>query len=134
MTKPQAEPFLALCHDREGEPEGFEWTLYFVNPGDAPIEALRIESRGRVMLDDELVQTSTSLKGWERVGPGEVVEVERDDDGEFDFAVTYLVSGRRRGETIQTQFYRRAGLRGHEERWVEALAKDGIVLVAEGRE
>jgi hypothetical protein len=81
--------FLAVCKDLPHDPNGFYYTVYFVNNSNQEIESLRSESVGFVTYDDELIQTSTCKKELGKVPAHSFVEIETDDEGAFDFVIQF---------------------------------------------
>lgn len=81
--------FLAVCQDRPTDPDGLVYTVYFVNQTDREIAKLSYETGGFVTFDDELIQTDIVKKSLGRVPPMSFVEVEKDDEGAFDFMIFF---------------------------------------------
>lgn len=48
--------FIAVCKDRPDDPDGFWYTVYFINNTVHNIEVLSYETGGFVTIDDELVR------------------------------------------------------------------------------
>ncbi len=124
--------FLALCEDRPDDPEGFNWTLYFVNAGDEPIEDLVIKSFGLASDIDQLIETSWASKPLGTVSAGASVEVEQNDLGEFDFMVTFIVSGKLKGKTVGGTITRRKYIIARDQtQWIPELGKNGVIIRGE---
>lgn len=81
--------FLAICKDRPLDPDGFYYTVYFVNNTNSDIEELTYSTGGFATFDDEIVQTSTYSGSLGKVPAGSYVEVETDDEGSFDFVINF---------------------------------------------
>ncbi|ESU31943.1 hypothetical protein G3A_14100 [Bacillus sp. 17376] len=81
--------FLAVCKDRPNDPDGFFYTVYFVNNTEQEIENLSYATGGFATFDDEVVQTSIHEKSLGKVQPYSAVKVEEDDEGAFDFTIQF---------------------------------------------
>lgn len=81
--------FLAVCKDRPDDPDGFIYTVYFVNNTDEVIKNLNYLTGGFATIDDEIVQTSLFEKELGKVEPFSFVEIETDDEGSFDFVINF---------------------------------------------
>lgn len=98
--------FLAVCKDRPNDPDGFFYTVYFVNNTDQEIESLSYAKGGFATYDDEVVQTSVHEKSLGKVKPYSAVKVEEDDEGAFDFTIQFDFDMKlANGETEQKQFH-----------------------------
>ena len=62
--------FLAVCKDRLGDPEGFYYTVYFVNNSIETLSKFNFETSGFASMDEELI--------------------EKDDEGSFDFTINFI--------------------------------------------
>jgi hypothetical protein len=81
--------FLAVCKDHPNAPDGFCYTVYFVNNTANEIESLSYETYGFVTFDDEFIKTSTHQKELGKVSPFSSIEIEKDDEGSFDFVINF---------------------------------------------
>jgi hypothetical protein len=81
--------FLAVCKDRPNDPDGFFYTVYFVNNTEQEIENLSYATGGLATFDDEVVQTSIHEKSLGALGAFSAVKVEEDDEGAFDFTIQF---------------------------------------------
>jgi hypothetical protein len=84
--------FLAICKDRPNDPDGFYYTVYFVNHSTFDIEELSYETRGFMTDDDQVIQTSRYSKSLGKVPANSFIEVEQDDEGSFDFVIDFTFS------------------------------------------
>lgn len=105
--------FLAVCKDRPNDPDGFFYTVYFVNNTEQKIENLSYTTGGFATYDEEIVQTSVHEKSLGAVGAFSAVKVEEDDEGAFDFTIQFDFELRLHGgETERKQFHIGKYLRG----------------------
>lgn len=105
--------FLAVCKDQPNDPDGFFYTVYFVNNTDQEIEQLSYATGGFATFDDEVVQTSIHEKSLGKVPAFSAVKVEEDDEGAFDFTIQFDFALKlANGETEQKQFHIGKYLRG----------------------
>lgn len=125
--------FLAVCKDRPNDPNGFWYTVYFVNNSDQNIEQLSYETGGFATLDEDLVQTSTVKKELGKVPAYTAIEVETDDEGAFDFVLHYtfdcsMQNGNFENKSFTIGKYLRGG-KNHlshyrcQEKWATCLGK-----------
>lgn len=82
--------FLAVCKDRLEDPEGFYYTVYFVNNSNEMIEKIKFETYGFASMDEELIETSHFRKELGNVAPFSAIEMEIDDEGSFDFTINFI--------------------------------------------
>jgi hypothetical protein len=106
--------FLAVCKDRPNDPDGFIYTVYFVNNTNQEIENLSYATGGFATFDDEVVQTSSHEKSLGTVEPFSAVKVEEDDEGAFDFTIQFdfqlkLPNGEKVDKHFQIGKYLRGG-------------------------
>jgi hypothetical protein len=105
--------FLAVCKDRQNDPDGFFYTVYFVNNTEQEIENLSYATGGFATFDDGVVQTSIHEKSLGKVPAFSAVKVEEDDEGAFDFTIQFDFALKlANGETEQKQFHIGKYLRG----------------------
>lgn len=105
--------FLAVCKDRPNDPNGFIYTVYFVNNSEQEIENLSYTTGGFATYDDELVQTSVHEKSLGAVRAYSAVKVEEDDEGAFDFTIQFDFDVKlANGDTERKQFQIGKYLRG----------------------
>ncbi|MEQ6378243.1 hypothetical protein RZN22_18580 [Bacillaceae bacterium S4-13-58] len=97
--------FLAVCKDRPSDPNGFFYTVYFVNNTNQEIENVTYETGGFATFDDELVQTSIHKKDLGKVSPYSAVEIETDDEGSFDFSIHFDFQLKLNNGEIETQHF-----------------------------
>lgn len=81
--------FLAICKDRPDDPEGFVYTVYFVNDSASEISTLFYETVAFTTMDDEFVQTNTYKKDLGNVLPKSAIEIEQDDEESFEFSINF---------------------------------------------
>lgn len=81
--------FLAVSKDRPNDPDGFYYTVYFVNNSETEIEELSYETGGFMTDDDTIIQTSRHSKVLGKVPAKSFIEVEQDDEGSFDFVIDF---------------------------------------------
>lgn len=81
--------FLAICKDSPHDPDGFYYTVYYVNASDTVIENLTFESDAYVSDDDDLIQTSKNRRLLGKVPRKGYVKVEEDDEGSFDYTINF---------------------------------------------
>lgn len=84
--------FLAVCKDRPNDPDGFYYTVYFVNNTDKVIVELSYETSGFMMEDDDVIQTSAYKAALGKVPGKSYIELETDDEGSFDFVIDFTFS------------------------------------------
>ncbi|MBU9714128.1 hypothetical protein [Evansella tamaricis] len=111
--------FLAVCRDRPEDPHGFWYTVYFVNNTEDYIERLSYETGGFATFDDEVVQTSIHKRDLGKVPAFSFVEVEKDDEGAFDFTIAFtfsleLENGMRKSQDFMINKYLRGGTKPFE--------------------
>jgi hypothetical protein len=81
--------FLAVCKDRPNDPDGFYYTVYFVNNSSEEIKELSYETGGFASFDDDLVQTSIHRQVLGALPAFSAMEIETDDEGAFDFELNF---------------------------------------------
>jgi hypothetical protein len=81
--------FLAICKDRVNDPDGFYYTVYFVNNSKVDIAELSYETGGFMTDDDEIIQTSRHSEVLGKVPAESYIEIEQDDEGSFDFIIDF---------------------------------------------
>jgi hypothetical protein len=119
---------LAICHDQPDDPEGFYYTVYFVNPSPHPIENLRYSASGFTSMDDEFVQTNTSTKDFGTVQPLSAIPIETDSEYGFEYINTYHFTMEMDGQMKRLVFSSPKYLRDLEEVNVPVLNKLGMIL------
>jgi hypothetical protein len=97
--------FLAICKDRPSDPDGFYYTVYFVNNSDYDIEELSYETGGFATFDEELVQTSTFSRVIGKVPTKSFVEVETDDEGSFDFVIHFTFLLKHNSQRVENKSF-----------------------------
>jgi hypothetical protein len=81
--------FLAICKDRPNDPDGFYYTVYFVNNTNDEIDELAYETGGFMTDDDEVIQTSRHTRVLGKVPAQSFIEIEQDDEGSFDLVIDF---------------------------------------------
>ena len=107
--------FIAICKDRPQDPDGFIYTVYFVNNSSAEISNLEYETYGYCTMDDELVTTNTHRAVLGPLAPFSAVEIEQDDEGSFDFVIIFTfkmtINGTTSQKTVQIGKYLKNGVK-----------------------
>jgi len=84
--------FIALCKDRPSDPDGFVYTVYFVNNTDEAIDRLDIKTGAYATIDETLINLGPSKKTYEKLSPQTYLKIETIDEDAFDFVIWFQAS------------------------------------------
>jgi hypothetical protein len=122
------QPLLAICRDCPDDPEGFYYTVYFINQSPHSIHNLYYSASGFTSMDDEFVQTSTHHKLFGTVPPMSAITIENDSEYGFEYINNYHFSMEINGQSQRLIFSSPKYLRDLEEVNVPILNKLGMIL------
>ncbi|OLS33751.1 hypothetical protein [Bacillus sp. MRMR6] len=97
--------FLAICKDRPNDPDGFYYTVYFINNTNTDIDELTYETGGFMTDDDEIIQTSRHSRVLGKLPAKSFREIEQDDEGSFDFVIDFTFTIKRGIKKIENKTF-----------------------------
>lgn len=121
--------FLAICKDRPNDPDGFVYTMYFVNNTDALIDRIDLKTGGFSTVDDELVNLVPGEKEFTEIPAKSFIEIENDDEGSFEFIIWFRLQITTGGSVLDLAFDVPKYLRGLKKvNEIPLLNKGGYVI------
>ena|SRR5690625_3756278 len=122
--------FLCICKDRKNDPDGFCYTVFFVNQSKVEITNLQYETWGYMTDEGTLVETTHFNKYVGNVPANSFIAIENDDEDSFEFTIHFLfditfAAGNTQKITFTIDKYLKNGVKFSH---IPILNKSGIVF------